>query len=66
MAKTQWTKTDQVLYHTFYIVLATGVLIAGIAHIIEACRSRPKVQVLAFGVKADPEKSESEISSAEK
>lgn len=56
MAKVQWNQTDQVIYRIFYIALATTVLMAGVSHIIEACRSRPKVQVLAFGVKPDPEK----------
>lgn len=45
--KAEWTNTDRILYG----IMAGGVVIWAVATFIEACRARPKVQVLAFGFK---------------
>jgi len=45
--KAEWTNTDRILYG----IMAGGVVIWAVAMFIEACRARPKVQVLAFGIK---------------
>lgn len=55
MAKAQWNQTEKKVYLCLYGIVVGGLTILAIAHLIEACRSRPKVQVLAFGVKPKPE-----------
>ena len=55
MAKSQWNQTEEKVYLCLYGVVVVGLTILAISHLIEACRSRPKVQVLAFGVKPGPE-----------
>jgi len=66
MAKTKWSDTEKKVYLCLYGVVVAGLMIAAVSHLIEACRSRPKVLALYIGVKDNPEKSESESSSAEK
>lgn len=66
MAKTQWSDTENKVYLCLYGVVVVGFTILAISHLIEACRSRPKVLAFYIGVKADPEKTESASSSAEK
>ncbi len=50
----RWTKTDQI----FYGIMCSGMMLWAIATLIEACRSRPKMQVLAFGFKKPDDKKE--------
>ena len=50
--KDEWNNTDRILFGIVYGTMAAGMAIWGIAQLIEACRSRPKVQVYAFGVKS--------------
>lgn len=61
MAKTQWNQTEKEVYLCFYGIVASAFMILAVSKLIEACRSRPKVQVLAFGLnkpKDEPEKAE--------
>jgi hypothetical protein len=66
MDQTAWSDKEKKVYLCLYGVVVVGLTILAISHLIEACRSRPKVLALYIGVKADPEKSDPEISSAEK
>lgn len=66
MAQTKWSDTEKKVYLCLYGVVVVGLTILAISHLIEACRSRPKVLALYIGVKGDPEKSDSASSSAEK
>jgi len=45
--KAEWNTTDRILYG----IMAGGVVLWAISMFIDACRSRPKVQILAFGFK---------------
>ncbi len=49
-----WNTTDRV----FYGVACSAMAIWAVAMFIEACRTRPKVQVLAFGLKKPDDKQE--------
>ena len=46
-----WTKTERSLYLIAYGITASALALWAIATFIEACRSRPKVQVLMLGHK---------------
>ena len=62
--KAEWNTTDRILFGIVYGTMAAGMAIWGIAQLIEACRTRPKVQVLAFGFKKPAEPGPDESSSA--
>jgi len=47
MNHTEWSKTDRILYG----IMCTGVMLWAISTFIEACRSRPKVQMVVLSVK---------------
>ena len=47
MNKADWNTTDRVLYG----IMAGGVVLWAISQFIEACRSRPKIQMMVLGVK---------------
>ena len=66
MTNTQWNQMEKKVYLCLYGIVVGGLTILAISHLIEACRSRPKVLALYIGVKDNPEKSESASSSAEK
>jgi hypothetical protein len=58
--KADWNTTDRILYG----VMAGGVVIWAIATFIEACRSRPKVQMMVLSVKQPAKPGPDESSSA--
>ena len=64
MMENSWTKTDRI----FYGIMCSGMMLWAIAMFIEACRSRPKVQVIMLGVSGkgsnNGEKAKAESSSA--
>lgn len=51
MSETNWTTTDRILFGIVYGAMAAGMAIWGIAQLIEACRSRPKVQMMVLNAK---------------
>lgn len=63
--KSQWTTTDRVFCGIFYVVVGSAIALQGIAAFIEACRSRPKIQVLAFGFKKQDDKAKVEAVGAQ-
>ena len=46
-SETDWNTTDRVLYG----IMCSGIALWAIATFIEACRSRPKVQMMVLSVK---------------
>ena len=57
MSKAKSRETD-IVFDIVYGAMAVGVIIWAVSQFIEACRSRPKVQVLAFGFKKPVESSD--------
>lgn len=51
MSETEWNTTDRILFGIVYGAMGAGIAIWGIAQLIEACRTRPKVKIVMFGVK---------------
>lgn len=64
MSETNLNTTDRILFGIVYGTMAAGMAVWGIAQLIEACRTRPKVQVLAFGFKQPAKPGPDESSSA--
>ncbi|MBA7496747.1 hypothetical protein ES702_07356 [subsurface metagenome] len=64
MSKANWNTTDRVLFGIFYGVVGVAVLISGISQFIEACRSRPKVQMMVLSIKPPAQPGPDESSSA--
>ena len=64
MEKTECTKAD----HIYYGILCAALACVAIAHLIDACRSRPKVKVIMLGVSGkgsnNGDKAKAESSSA--
>jgi len=56
-----WSKADSIIFCVFYGVVGIAGVTMAIAQLIEACRTRPKVQMLVLSVKqpAKPEPDES-------
>jgi len=57
-----WSKADSIIFCVFYGVVGIAALTMGIAQLIEACRTRPKVQMMVLsvkGVKPGPDESSS-------
>lgn len=52
MTKAECTKAD----HIFYGILCVALACVAIAHLIEACRSRPKVEMIVLGVPTGKDK----------
>jgi len=48
MSQTEWNTTDRVLYG----IMCSGVMLWAIAMFIEACRTRPKIQMMVLSTKA--------------
>lgn len=65
MAETQWSDTEKKVYLCLYGVVVVGLTILAISHLIEACRSRPKVQAFVFGARPEPEPEPESSSAAE-
>jgi len=53
-----WTKSERSIYLIAYGLMASAIALYAVAALIEACRSRPKLQVLAFGFKKPDDKRE--------
>jgi len=51
MSQADWNTTDRI----FYGIMCSGMMLWAIATFIEACRTRPKVQMMVLSVKP-PEK----------
>jgi len=47
MSQSDWNTTDRI----FYGIMCSGILLWAISTFIEACRTRPKVQMMVLGVK---------------
>ncbi len=47
MSQAEWNTTDRVLYG----IMCSGVMLWAIATFIEACRTRPKVQMMVLSLK---------------
>jgi len=60
MSVDNWNTTDRI----FYGIMCSGMMLWAIATLIEACRSRPKVQMLVLSVKPPAVKEIHESSSA--
>lgn len=54
-SETNWKTGDRILFGVVYSAMAGGILLHAISCIIEACRSRPKVEMIVLGIK-QPEK----------
>ena len=50
MSQSEWNTTDSIIFCVFYGVVGIAALTMGIAQLIEACRTRPKVQMMVLGV----------------
>ncbi len=50
MEQADWNTTDRVLYG----IMCSGIALWAIATFIEACRTRPKVQMMVLSVKQPP------------
>jgi len=48
MSQTEWNTTDRILYG----IMCSGIMLWAIATFIEACRTRPKVQMMVLSTKA--------------
>jgi len=48
MSEGNWNTTDRILYG----VMCSGIALWALATFIEACRSRPKIQMMVLGVKS--------------
>jgi len=51
MSESNWNTTDRIFFGIVYGTMAAGMAIWGIAQLIEACRTRPKIQMMVLGVK---------------
>jgi len=60
MSQADWNTTDRIMYG----VMCSGVALWAIAMFIEACRSRPKVQMMVLSVKQPAKPGPDESSSA--
>jgi len=60
MSEANWNATDRILYG----VMCSGIALWAIATFIEACRSRPKVQMLVLSVRPPAVKENHETLSA--
>lgn len=56
----QWSKSERSLYLILCGITAAAVVVWGVGAFIDACRTRPKVQVFAFGMKK-PDDKEKEV-----
>jgi len=58
MSQSDWNTTDRIMYG----IMCSGIMLWAIATFIEACRTRPKVQMMVLslkGVKPGPDDSSS-------
>jgi len=60
MRQSVWKTTDRIMYG----VMCSGIALWAIATFIEACRSRPKVQMMVLSVKQPAKPGPDESSSA--
>jgi len=60
MSQADWNTTDRIMYG----VMCSGIMLWAISTFIEACRSRPKVQMLVLSVKPPAVKENNETPSA--
>jgi len=60
MSEADWNKTDRVLYG----IMCSGIALWAIAVFIEACRSRPKVQMMVLSARQLEKTGPDESSSA--
>lgn len=60
MSQADWNTTDRVMYG----LMVTAFIIGTISMLIEACRTRPKVQMMVLGVKPPEKPGPDESSSA--
>jgi len=51
MSKADFNTTDRIMFGVFYGVVAIAAVTMGIAQLIEACRTRPKVQLMVLSLK---------------
>ncbi|KKM69345.1 hypothetical protein LCGC14_1451710 [marine sediment metagenome] len=65
MSQADWNTTDRVLYG----IMCSGIALWAIATFIEACRTRPKVQMMVLSIKQPaipgPDESDESSSAAE-
>lgn len=47
MSQADWNTTDRIMYG----VMCSGIILWAIATFIEACRSRPKIQMMVLSLK---------------
>jgi len=60
MSQADWNTTDRIMYG----VMCSGIALWAIATFIEACRTRPKVQMMVLSVKQPAKPGPDESSSA--
>jgi len=48
MSQTEWNTTDRILYG----IMCSGIMLWAISEFIEACRTRPKIQMMVLSTKA--------------
>jgi len=61
MSQADWNTTDRIMYG----VMCSGIALWAIATFIEACRTRPKVQMMVLSVKQPAKPGPDESSGAE-
>jgi len=50
--ESEWNTTDRLMFGIFYGIVGIAGVTMAIAQLIEACRTRPKVQLMVLSMKA--------------
>ncbi len=59
MSQSEWSKTEIIVFGAFYVVVGIAGLTMAIAQLIEACQTRPKVQMMVLSLKGVKEPAKS-------